>query len=145
MFRLYRTHGVFALGALILMGSVFARVAFSEGGESKSTWKAPPRAAAIPNPIPADDKSLAVGKTLYVKECAACHGEGGHGNGPNAAELARQPTDLSAPIVRQEADGEIFWKITEGKKPMPRYLRIFKDEERWHIVNYIRSLSKDGN
>jgi len=144
MFRLYRTHRVLALGALILLIMCSARLALSEEGSPKNIWKAPGRVSGTPNPIPADDKSISIGKSLYVKECASCHGETGRGNGPDAADLNRQPTDFAAPAVRQERDGELFWKITEGKKPMPRYGRTFKEEERWHVINYIRSLEKNA-
>ena len=104
-------------------------------------WDAPARAAGIKNPIPADDQSIAAGKIVYTKECSACHGESGRGNGPEAANLSRQPADLCAAPVQQQRDGEIFWKITEGKKPMPSYAHTLKDEERWQVVNYIRSLA----
>lgn len=144
MFGLYPTRRVPAVGALILTVMCSARFVFSEDGSGNSGWKAPARAAGMPNPIPADDKSVSIGKSLYVKECASCHGESGRGNGPDAADLSRQPTDFASPAVRQERDGELFWKITEGKKPMPRYLRTFKEEDRWHVINYIRSLEKSA-
>jgi mono/diheme cytochrome c family protein len=113
----------------------------AEAAAAASGWKAPARAAALKNPIPPDDASRATGKAFYSKECAGCHGAGGKGNGPDAADLSHPPSDLTTPTSRGQADGELFWKITEGRRPMPRFGRRLTDEQRWHVVNYLRSLS----
>lgn len=114
-------------------------------GENRGRpWRAPARAADAPNPVRADDRSLAVGKTLFTKECAACHGESGKGNGPDAADLSTHPPDFAAPAVAAQSDGELFWKMTQGRKPMPGFGRTLSDDDRWHLVNYIRSISHRG-
>ena len=33
----------------------------------------------------------------------------------------------------------MFWKITEGKKPMPSFEKLTTEDERWHVVNYVRT------
>jgi mono/diheme cytochrome c family protein len=104
-------------------------------------WKAPARAAKKKNPVPADDASVAAGKIGYQKECLSCHGDTGKGNGPAAANLEVKPGDLSDPKLWAQTDGELFWKITEGKKPMPSYNKLFSDEQRWQIVNYVRTFA----
>jgi mono/diheme cytochrome c family protein len=104
-------------------------------------WKAPARAARKKNPVPADEKSIAAGKVFYVKECLACHGATGKGDGPSAKDLERPAGDLSNPKMWQQTDGELFWKITEGKKPMPSYEKNFSEEDRWNVVNYTRTLA----
>ena len=40
-----------------------------------------------------------------------------------------------------QTDGALFWKTTEGKKPMPEYSKLLKDDERWDVVNCIRTLA----
>jgi mono/diheme cytochrome c family protein len=111
-------------------------------GENRGRpWKAPARAANAQNPIHADDRSLTLGKALFVKECMTCHGESGKGNGPDAADLSTQPPDFAAPAVAEQSDGELFWKMTQGRKPMPSYRRMLSDDDRWNLVNYIRSIS----
>ena len=42
------------------------------------------------------------GREVYLRHCAACHGELGTGDGPVAASLRRPPTDLTA-IARNAA------------------------------------------
>jgi hypothetical protein len=40
-------------------------------------------------------------------------------------------------------DGEVFWKITKGITGiMPAGEKRMTEEERWHVVNYVRTLAK---
>src|SRR5437762_2645404 len=125
----------------ILPGLLFSMFVALAAAEQSRDWKAPARAASTKNPVPASAQSLSAGKSIYAKECASCHGDGGKGNGPEAANLSRQTPDLCAADVRDQSDGEIFWKIGEGRKPMPRFARALNEDQRWHLVNYIRSLA----
>jgi mono/diheme cytochrome c family protein len=40
-------------------------------------------------------KEIAEGRALYMRYCAACHGEHGRGHGPVARSLREQPSDLT--------------------------------------------------
>jgi mono/diheme cytochrome c family protein len=119
--------------------AVFAGRSFSE--DAPGDWKAPPRAANKPNPIPSDDASKAAGKSIYIKNCQACHGTAGKGDGPAAIACNPRPHDLSDPRIASQTDGELFWKITTGRKPMPAYEKQLTDEQRWQVVNYLRVLA----
>lgn len=124
-----------ALGALVL--------ATSQADESAPAekWTAPPRAVRKKNPTTADAKSVNDGKLLYQQECRACHGDAGKGDGPTAKDLEKAPGDLSNTKMWDQTDGELFWKITNGRKPMPSFEEKFTDEQRWSVVNYIRTLA----
>jgi mono/diheme cytochrome c family protein len=78
---------------------------------------------------------------LYVKECASCHGTAGKGDGPAAKDLERKPGDLSSPKLTDQTDGALFWKLTEGNKPMPSMREVFSEEDRWTVINYVRTLA----
>jgi mono/diheme cytochrome c family protein len=104
-------------------------------------WEAPTRAAGIGNPVTADQKSVAAGKAIYQRDCLACHGNMGQGNGPAAIALARPPADLSMPMMWEHSDGALFWKITEGRSPMPSFEKSLTGDNRWQVVNYIRTLA----
>jgi len=106
-----------------------------------SDWLAPPSATAVKNPVPADAASLATGKSIYMQQCQACHGETGKGDGPVAADLSPPPSDLTDPKMWEQTDGSLFWKITEGRGPMPSYKSLLTDTQRWHVVNFIRTLA----
>lgn len=104
-------------------------------------WKAPATAAKVKNPVTADATSIAAGKLIYTKECAKCHGKKGMGDGPNSADLDKKPEPLNNASVKGQTDGELFWKITEGKKPMPSTKKTLTDDQRWQLINYIREFS----
>ena len=104
-------------------------------------WKAPPRAKNKQNPVPADAATIAAGKTIYVGTCMACHGAAGKGDGPAAVTCNPRPKNLSDPQIASQADGELFWKITEGKKPMPTYEKLLSESDRWKVIDYIRTLA----
>jgi mono/diheme cytochrome c family protein len=111
-------------------------------GESDAAgWQAPPRAARKQNPIPADDKSIAAGKKIYSAQCVDCHGPEGHGDGRRAKDLEPSPEDLTAPAIAGQSDGALFWKISEGRKPMPTFEKLISEDDRWNVVNYLRTLS----
>ena len=125
---------------LIVVGSVlFMCIAFVQ---QVGVWKAPESAKQKKNPVASDEASIAAGKKMYEKECFSCHGKKGRGDGPNSATLEKPPGDLPSSKVQSQTDGELFWKITEGRKPMPSAKLILTDEQRWQVVNYVRVLGK---
>jgi mono/diheme cytochrome c family protein len=126
------------------LGFILVVVVLVAADKKKTTetkeWKVPARAAQRENPVQADENSIAVGKTLYVKECLDCHGPKGHGDGAGARDLDAPVPDLSDAKMWKQSDGSMFYKITEGRDPMPAAENL-SDEQRWHIVNYVRTLA----
>ncbi len=115
---------------------------------SKNTWDLPADADKTMNPVEATDESLAKGKELFLNKqgnCVFCHGETGAGNEENLPKLRRKPADLSNnERMKTISDGEIFWKITRGIPGiMPGREKQLTEEERWHVVNYVRTLGKE--
>jgi mono/diheme cytochrome c family protein len=108
---------------------------------AEDEWRAPERAAGASNPIISDQHSVAAGKVVYRKQCQSCHGALGKGDGPGANDLKVMPSDLSDSGLWSESDGALFWKITHGRKPMPAFSKLLTDEQRWQVVNYIRTLA----
>jgi mono/diheme cytochrome c family protein len=131
-----RSSGLVAVG--LLAAAMMVLVAAAE------PWNAPARAARKKNPIPADDKSIAAGKVVYTKECLSCHGTTGKGDGPASKDLEKPPGNLSNPAMADQTDGTLFWKVTEGRKPMPSFSATLTDDQRWEVVNYIRTLAPKG-
>jgi mono/diheme cytochrome c family protein len=109
--------------------------------DTAEEWKAPARAARRKNPIAADAASIAAGKTLYARQCLSCHGDKGKGDGTAAKDLEKTPGDLSSAKVQEQSDGSLFWKITEGRKPMPTFEKELTEDQRWQVINYVRTLS----
>jgi mono/diheme cytochrome c family protein len=123
----------------ILLGSTL--VAVSEE-QSKDKWTAPAAEARKKNPVAVNESSLAAGQKIYLKRCVQCHGKMGNGDGPDAADLGIHPAKLSDPVIREETDGALFWKVTVGKKPMPNYGTRLSPTDRWNVINYLRTLGK---
>jgi mono/diheme cytochrome c family protein len=103
-------------------------------------WPAPAAAISVKNPVKSDAISIKDGKALYIKNCKSCHGDAGKGDGTKAGNLDISCGDFSSTEVTKATDGELYWKITEGRKPMPTFSKKLTDSERWAIVNYIRTL-----
>ena len=104
-------------------------------------WKAPDRAARKKNPVAATEESLKKGKQIYLKECQDCHGSTGKGDGPAAKDIPEIP-DLALPRIQKQTDGELFYKISVGRKPMPAAEKTLTEEDRWHVINYTRTLPR---
>ena len=123
----------------ILLVAALAAFVFSDSG---STWNVPPEARMLANPVPADQTSIAAGKAIYEDRCADCHGHAGNGNGSKSMRFRVKPADFTdVGLMGTRTDGELFWKITAGKKPMPSFESKLTDEERWMVVDYIRTFS----
>jgi len=128
--------GVISLGIMAVKEATSQETQTSTEG-----WRAPARAAKKKNPVPFEANSIDLGKAVYARECLSCHGVTGKGNGPSASGLEKHPGDFTnLQKMNQQSDGELFWKITEGNKPMASFKKTLTEEERWHVVNYLRTL-----
>ena len=130
------------LPGFIVTGTIILLFAFAPVQKKQQRWTAPPSADKVTNPIASDTKSLAAGKILYTKNCYDCHGKKGKGDGPKSAELDKPAGDFTKEIFSKQSDGAIFWKITEGKKPMPSFKKDLTEGMRWQVINYMRTLGK---
>ncbi|MFP5470251.1 MAG: c-type cytochrome [Bacteroidia bacterium] len=105
-----------------------------------SPWVAPEESKSLKNPIEKSDQTTLAGKKIFEQQCWSCHGKSGNGDGPSARNLKIKPTNFSSPSFQSQTDGEIFWKISEGRGEMAAYKNSLKEENRWQIVNYLKTL-----
>jgi len=50
---------------------------------------------------------------------------------------------FSAEEFQAQSDGELFFKTSFGRDDMPEFTKkLLDDEDRWLIVNYIRTLAE---
>ena len=126
-------------GVLLCVVLFYATISF---GQHSMPWNVPESEKGKKNLYASDASSIARGKKTYKSECFRCHGKEGKGDGTSSDLLDKQPADLSSDKVQNQTDGELFWKISEGRKPMPLAKRTLTDDQRWDIINYIRTLKK---
>jgi mono/diheme cytochrome c family protein len=126
--------------ALLLAAGVMAGVLASAGPTPAQTpWAAPASEKAKKNPVPGGAKAVADGKKSAQVNCVSCHGQSGKGDGAAAQALTPKPADWTSKKVQEETDGELFWKISNGRGAMPPWKHL-PEAERWALVHYIRSL-----
>jgi mono/diheme cytochrome c family protein len=98
------------------------------------------------NPVQASAASLEQGKALYSENCLPCHGPSGKGDGPAALALNPRPANLQVHVMPgAHSDAQLFDWITNGfpGTAMPAFGEELTEEQRWHVVNYIRTLAME--
>ena len=111
-------------------------------GIVQDEWIVPEKYVNMENPTdPGED--LDIGKELYAKHCQSCHGKEGYGDGKKAKEVEGDLGDFSSEEFQAQTDGELFYKTSFGRLDMPEYTKKMPDDEdRWLIVNYMRTLKE---
>lgn len=97
------------------------------------------------NPVPVTADLVGVGQALYHRDCEACHGPLGKGDGPVGKTLSPPPADLTvhaAPGLH--TDWQLYEWISNGYpgSQMPAFGGLLTDTQRWELVNFIRTLAK---
>ena len=112
--------------------------------EEKAMAALGPSAPDIPtvvNPVAMSEDSVMRGKGLYAKYCTTCHGLNGGGHGPAAHGITTFPRQLWVwNNADSSADGYLFWFITNGRNEMPPGGVILSENERWDVINYIKTI-----
>jgi len=124
-----------ALLALIALSIVL-------GVTHRGQWNIPEEAKRRQNPIQPSPQALDAARVLYRDHCERCHGKTGKGDGADATKFSTSPRDLTdgSPMSAQ-SDGELFYKISEGRRPMPEFKTKFTEEQRWQLVLLMRWLA----
>ena len=124
-----------------MLGTLTSMMTLPNGRNDKYIeWKAPAWADTLTNPFKGNKEAVEKGGELYSQFCAVCHGEQGKGNGAAGYKIIPAPADHTSRRVQKQSDGAIYWKISEGRLPMSPYKKILDDEQRWQLVNFIRTL-----
>ena len=129
----------FTLGAVaFFMLSIL--VAFTS--PPQDPWEVPAKYKSMENELAGEDED-GIGEELYMKHCKSCHGKEGYGDGPKADEQDGDLGDFSTAEFQAQSDGALFYKTSFGRDDMPEYTKKMpEDEDRWLIVNYMRTLAE---
>jgi mono/diheme cytochrome c family protein len=114
-------------------------------------WAVPVAAAVMLTSwsVPARAADPAAAASNYTDSCADCHGPGGKGDGPKAAELKTKPANYTDCAAMAKFDDDYLVKIIKqggealGKgKGMPDFTKAYEDDEIRALVAYVRTFCK---
>ena len=101
-------------------------------------WEVPADQKMKVSPFRFNADSIKKGEAIFIKNCQSCHGNPGK---KNWAKITPEPGDPAADKFQVQTDGEMFYRITTGKVPMPEFRNILTENERWNVISYIRSFN----
>jgi mono/diheme cytochrome c family protein len=108
----------------------------------KTPWAVPEADKQRKNPLTPSDANIAAAKPIFSEKCVNCHGDKGKGDGSEAMMYDPAPADLTdSAKMSKLTDGEIFYQITVGRKPMPSFRKRLTEEQRWQLVLLVRSFA----
>lgn len=122
-----------AVLCVVVVAAIMSRVSLR--AQDGPFHHAPASALAQRNPYAGQADAVQAGQRIYARNCGACHGRGGAGNG--------NIPPLVVSEVQSAPDGAIFWYITRGDKNngMPSWAAL-PEQQRWKVIRYIKSLRK---
>lgn len=99
----------------------------------------PAEYAGAASPLGAD--AATAGAEVFATNCASCHGDQGHGDGPAGAALDPAPKNL-VEVAAQAGDDYLYWRVNTGKEgtAMVAWKGVLTDEQIWQAIAYIRTL-----
>lgn len=131
---------VWGVSIVFCFVAIFA-FAVPQDQKAAAPWEVPAKYKTMKNAFKGDAASEKVGKLLYVKHCKSCHGNLGEGDGPKASSMKTKIGSFKNAKFQAQTDGEIYYQAIIGRDEMPAFdKKIVDEEDRWAIVNYIRTL-----
>ncbi len=126
---------------LFLTVAINTVIAKNGSNTQNDHWRAPVTAKDLQNPLQNNQKAAEVGEAIFKQQCATCHGTSGKGDGPAGKYLGKKLPDFTSASFSEQTDGEIFWKISNGNAPMPAFKAMLSEDQRWQVLNYIRTFA----
>lgn len=106
---------------------------------------------SYPNPlanVQLSPTQMKEAERIYLINCGICHGSKLDGNGPlwkdGNGPYPAAPRNLLDDYSKALSDGKMFHAITYGRGQMGSYASQVHPEQRWWIINYIRSKQNGG-
>src|SRR5262245_62588913 len=139
-----------SLGALALMAAIALLSACSSKLATGDSSLAPPfLETPVAARVAASDATIAKGRQLYEANCSQCHRVEGRGDGYGAPFLVPTPRDFTAGQFKFRTtasgqlptDDDLFRTISRGANGtgMPPWKYLLSDEERWALVDYLKT------
>jgi mono/diheme cytochrome c family protein len=120
-------------------GSAFPIAAGDSGYIQAAAYRNPAVDSLVLSPL-----QMKEAERIYLVNCGICHGTALDGNGPlwkgGDGPYPSAPRNLKDDYTKALSDGQMYHVITFGKGiAMGSYASQVKPEQRWWIIEYIRS------
>ena len=88
------------------------------------------------------ESEIARGQAIWGENCAACHGDSGAGDGPEAIANNWQIANLSDPAFSAGQSLDAWHDVTvAGRGAMPAFQDKLPDADIWAVLDYARTFS----
>jgi len=121
-------------GMIVVLLMIVPAVGFGQ------EWVVPAEKKARLSEIEFTGEMVKLGTQVYQINCKSCHGDPGKNN---VTKLMPPPPDPVSAKTQQNTDGDLYYKVQEGRGPMPSFKNSLTSSEIWQVIAYIRSLNKD--
>jgi mono/diheme cytochrome c family protein len=132
------------LGAAALIAALPTHSALRGEADGQGVdWTIPVNAAELKSPVTPSPEVIKRGTSIFESRCRPCHGPEGKGNGP-LSDPAHPAADLTAGVKADwPADGVLFYRVWNGKRPMPAFKSELSQNEVWTVLEFVKTLKKD--
>ena len=129
---------LFAVLLLVIMAAIIWTVL------QNRPWTVPEQAKQLQNPSDKLRRSSCSPFVRFimisVRRVTAIRGKG---DGHDASLYDPAPTNFTdAKRLGAVTDGELFYKLTEGRKPMPSFKKRLTEDQRWRLILLLRSFAE---
>lgn len=89
--------------------------------------------------------AIVQGAQRYQQHCVTCHGAGGSGDGPLAAQQPLWPPNLNRGLLARRREGELWWQVqhgmqdAQGRHTMPGFASAVSPGETWQLLAYLQA------
>jgi mono/diheme cytochrome c family protein len=104
-------------------------------------WLVPREQSVLPNPSDYTLENVKKGEVIYTRNCQSCHGDPGKNN-PLA--LDPLPVDIASDRMHTNSEGDLYYKITNGRGIMPPFEATLSEDDRWKLINFIMNYKPGG-
>jgi len=118
---------------------LFAFVA-PQDQKAGAPWVIPANYKSMTNPQKGKADADKVGQMLYTKHCKSCHGGSGLGDGPKASSQETKINSFKDAKFQAQTDGQIYYQSFMDREMKSFEKKIPAAEDRWAVVNYLRTL-----
>jgi cytochrome c len=123
-----------------MVASVLFAFVAPQDQKARAPWVIPANYKSMANPQKGKADPDKVGQMLYTKHCKSCHGGLGLGDGPKASSQETKINPFNDAKFQAQTDGQIYFESFMDREMKSFEKKIPAAEDRWAVVNYIRTL-----